>query len=217
MPSSPPSPPPQRSSSSRPYSSHHLSYQIYGDHSHSLLRENLMREGTFDITFRVYRHGRWPSSNNFELQFTLNIPYQALHQYDLTSVLMRQIHHYDLSHDDIQELASHIMSRLHSLLQDYSTYISLLPPSFADIARVVSTTPRTAAIVEESMRRQATEKAMASLEKVEVCSGKAKAERCSICMEDFEEDDEDVLRMPWCEEDDREDDEDIGMAKSWKL
>ncbi|KAF7814306.1 E3 ubiquitin-protein ligase RING1-like [Senna tora] len=192
-----------------------------------------MREGVFDITFRVFTHGRWPwsefnvmsqppSSNNFDIQFTLSIPYEASHQYDLTGDFMTHIHQ-DLTYDEIQELASEIMSKFQALLRDHSSnhqfpplivnihVFSATPPTNSDLLeeildeRVVEDSLEEIVVdrvVEESMQQvymvPATEKAVASLEKVEVISGEVKAaERCSICMEDFEKDDDDISRMPY--------------------
>lgn len=174
--------------------------------------ENLTQD-SFDIHFNILQHVHLPDTrppvlSSFPLfPYPHIVPCEELLR-DIPGFLRTSLSNV-MSDDEIQRMIPSFMSHVESRVEDYHSAVrgiaSVTPPHLIPLFIEVQLSSSDEVLdheeededesMEEVIKIPASEEAIASLSEVKVMKDEIKEERCSICLENFEDNDY-VLAMP---------------------
>lgn len=163
------------------------------------MEENLI-ENSFDVTFLIYSPDLgFPILTLPRSPYHCFIPCEELLQ-DIPGFLRTNLSEF-LSNNQLQRITPGLISQIQSRVHNYHYFQLIARPQLIPLIIDVQLPSRYEEDedIEQSMEQVVTippsKEAIASLKKIEETSEKAKIERCCICLENFEEND-DVSGMP---------------------
>lgn len=184
-----------------------MAFRMYVDNI-STCEEHTIREDSFDININVFEY-MYASNRSEHVSISSSPIFQDAFVISCRDFLENPSRFVQsrlsdfLSVIEFQILTSHVVSYGHSMIEYFgvgtseashprmlSLTLDVIPATNREDAELINNW-----VVEQSMV-SSMEKAIASLSKVEVTNQELKAEPCSICLENFEDDKDDVSAMP---------------------